>query len=563
MSDPTTNEQVYLDLMMAIEDLQGQMNLLVAVCDDSQLRDRLIDRYETELRKQGITAVRSRLNPGVPSVTDAIRGAIAASEAEPGVITIVGADELSFMAKAGETSPQEQFLGYLQWTRESLLVFRLPLVLWVDSDLANKLVFRASDFWSWRKAVFRFERESEPEMNPWLLPKADRNSTWDRPEDRDLSLQNLQGLIAETEQRDPKSPYLATLYDRLGEVYRTRLEHGELVNAPTEIREAFRSFDHAIDLQAELGLTADLVNSYQHRGILHDRLSDYPKAIRDHERSHQFARDCGDRQGEAASLGNLGNAYQSLGQYERAIDLHQQSLAIQRELGNRQGEAASLRNLGNAYKSLGQYERAIDLHQQSLAIERELGNRRGEATSLGNLGNAYYSLGQYERAIDLHQQSLAIQRELGDRQGEAASLVNLGNAYYSLGQYERAIDFYRQSLAITEQIGTRLEIAIGLFNLGYALAKTDDRWSARDAFTRARALYADMGLEHQVKNCNNALEQLARVAVATVRRAPRIGDDAPKQPTSPANSLITLLHLPAKLWRGFVRLIRWWLTGCP
>jgi tetratricopeptide (TPR) repeat protein len=172
-------------------------------------------------------------------------------------------------------------------------------------------------------------------------------------------------------------------------------------------------------------------------------------------------------------------------------------------------------------------------------------------------------LGQYERAIDLHQQSLAIQRELGNRQGEAASLRNLGNAYKSLGQYERAIDFYRQSLAITEQIGTRLEIAIGLFNLGYALAKTDDRWSARDAFTRARALYADMGLEHQVKNCNNALEQLARVAVATVRRAPRIGDDAPKQPTSPANSLITLLHLPAKLWRGFVRLIRWWLTGCP
>ena len=523
MSDPTTNEQVYLDLMMAIEDLQGQMNLLVAVCDDSQLRDRLIDRYETELRKQGITAVRSRLNPGVPSVTDAIRGAIAASEAEPGVITIVGADELSFMAKAGETSPQEQFLGYLQWTRESLLVFRLPLVLWVDSDLANKLVFRASDFWSWRKAVFRFERESEPEMNPWLLPKADRNSTWDRPEDRDLSLQNLQGLIAETEQRDPKSPYLATLYDRLGEVYRTRLEHGELVNAPTEIREAFRSFDHAIDLQAELGLTADLVNSYQHRGILHDRLSDYPKAIRDHERSHQFARDCGDRQGEAASLGNLGNAYYSLGQYECAIDLHQQSLAIKRELGNQQGEAASL----------------------------------------GSLGIAYYSLGQYERAIDLHQQSLAIQRELGNQRGEAASLGNLGNAYKSLGQYERAIDFYRQSLAITEQIGTRLEIAIGLFNLGYALAKTDDRWSARDAFTRARALYADMGLEHQVKNCNNALEQLARVAVATVRRAPRIGDDAPKQPTSPANSLITLLHLPAKLWRGFVRLIRWWLTGCP
>ncbi|MFK8186530.1 MAG: tetratricopeptide repeat protein [Phormidesmis sp.] len=41
-----------------------------------------------------------------------------------------------------------------------------------------------------------------------------------------------------------------------------------------------------------------------------------------------MAREIGDRQGEAASLGSLGNAYYSLGQYQQAIDFHQQYLVV-------------------------------------------------------------------------------------------------------------------------------------------------------------------------------------------------------------------------------------------
>ncbi|OJJ14674.1 hypothetical protein BI308_24890 [Roseofilum reptotaenium AO1-A] len=61
-------------------------------------------------------------------------------------------------------------------------------------------------------------------------------------------------------------------------------------------------------------------------------------------------------------------------------------------MGNRQGEAASLGNLGNAYYLLGQYKRAINLHQQSLTIAQEIGDRQGEASSLGSLGILYDAL---------------------------------------------------------------------------------------------------------------------------------------------------------------------------
>ena len=43
----------------------------------------------------------------------------------------------------------------------------------------------------------------------------------------------------------------------------------------------------------------------------------------------------GDRQGEASSLGNLGNAYYSLGEYQKVIEYYQQYLDIAREFGDR------------------------------------------------------------------------------------------------------------------------------------------------------------------------------------------------------------------------------------
>jgi len=95
--------------------------------------------------------------------------------------------------------------------------------------------------------------------------------------------------------------------------------------------------------------------------------------------------------------------YQSLGEYQRAIDYQQQSLAIQQQIGDRNGEANSLGGLGNVYQSLGKYERAIDYQQQSLEIKRQIGDRKGEAASLVCLGNAYQSLGKRQFKSEVHQ----------------------------------------------------------------------------------------------------------------------------------------------------------------
>jgi tetratricopeptide (TPR) repeat protein len=127
-------------------------------------------------------------------------------------------------------------------------------------------------------------------------------------------------------------------------------------------------------------------------------------------------------------------------------------------LGDRNGEANSLNNLGNAYCSLGQYQQAIQFQQQSLEIKREIGDRNGEANSLGNLGLAYYSLRQYQQSIQFQQESLEICREIGDLNGEADSLNNLGIALQALSRRGESIKAFDASRKIYEELGLYHEI---------------------------------------------------------------------------------------------------------
>jgi tetratricopeptide (TPR) repeat protein len=98
-----------------------------------------------------------------------------------------------------------------------------------------------------------------------------------------------------------------------------------------------------------------------------------------------------------------------------AIKYHGQHLAIAKEVGDRAGEGAAYGNLGNAYWSQGGFNKAIDHHGQHLAIAKEVGDRAEEGTANGNLGNAYHSQGDYAKAIKHHAQHLAIAKEVGDR----------------------------------------------------------------------------------------------------------------------------------------------------
>ena len=575
----SANEDSYESLISLIENNQNQLSLIIVACDDLTLRQEIIGRYEREARLDNIQAKRIVLGTEPSLKAGLVKLELPAAARV--VVTVTGSEWLlRVKTRASDTqSDLEKFFGYLQWTREGLREFQYPIILWITSPILLEMSRKAPDFWSWRKAVLRFNSEAvnsvlpvEREHSPTPTAEAFAVSRIDRDDDDFIPPPaEILSEISQLAARDPESPNLATLYAKLAEIYTKRIASGEVTDLEQEQQQAIDAYHQAIDLYRALSKKSALSDTLTKFGNFLYRISRYKEAIDFHQQCLEIEREIGDIQGEAASLGNLGNVYQSLGEYQRAIDFYKQSLEIGREFGNRQDEASSLCNLGTVYQSLGNHQRAIDFYQQSLEIQREIGDRHGEAISLNGLGNAYDSLKKHQKAIDFHQQSSEIQHEIGNRNGEASSLCNLGTASEALGEYQKAIEFYQQSLEIQREVGDRnheanslhgignvynllkqyqkaidfyqqsLEIqrelgdqygeATSLFNQAGTLAKYEPRrFEALSKFNQARAIYAELKLDIMVEKCDRAIYAFNQ-SIATEERksAPTIGVPRPPE----------------------------------
>ncbi|MGB3294984.1 MAG: tetratricopeptide repeat protein [Phormidesmis sp.] len=457
------NHRELRKLVVSIQANAQALGLLLAVCDDRNLQAELIGEYEAELEKQGVKPFRIRLDLKRPSLKAALTELVAKEpdlqKGEPAVVTVLNAGDLLSVQLTDEKSEQERFFFSLQWTREALLRFEFPVVIWLSDAVATRLGQRAPDFWSWRNGVFEFEAapQSPPELplRPVFSPQPMREMDHTSRSSR-LSISDLQDQISGLKETSPESSLLITLYNSLGKAYAQEYSYDE----------ALVQYKKALALAKGKDNLAGQAKSLRNLGDSLDYSRRSQQAISFYEQSIEIFREISDRQGEATALNNLGNACNNLGRYQQAIKFLHQSIGIVREIGDRQGEANSLCNLGISYKALGQYQRAIEFYQQSIENFHEIGDRQGEANSLGSLGQAYHALGQYQRAIEFLQHQMELAREIEDCRGEASSLCSLGNVYHDLGRYQRAIEFHQQSLELAREIGDRQGEAGSLCNLG-------------------------------------------------------------------------------------------------
>lgn len=367
------NLRNYDKLVTAIEASNDRLNLLIAVCDRLDIRDQIIDRYESEVRSM-LRPFRIQLDVQEPSLRRAIDRVVRSDPffqaKNAAVLTVIGTEVLLSLSEGSERSEQDKFLGYLQWTREGLRQFPYPIVLWVSEALVTKMAKDAPDFWSWRGGVFWFKPTTDFKA-PGDLDL--QFSSFDPEGSSVLSVEQLIPLIDKIRtQKGDKDPLLASLYQSLGQAYAASYQYGK-----EKLELAIQAFRQAINLQMDLGAKSDLVDSLLGLGRLQLRarrsLHDIQTAEKCLTKALELARELEDRQGEASSLVNLGNVYGSLGQYRQAIEYYQRSLAIQQQVGDRHGEARSLHNLATAYRNLDRDQEASALAQQADQIMRDLG----------------------------------------------------------------------------------------------------------------------------------------------------------------------------------------------
>jgi CHAT domain-containing protein/Tfp pilus assembly protein PilF len=206
-----------------------------------------------------------------------------------------------------------------------------------------------------------------------------------------------------------------------------------------------------------------------------------------------IARAVGDRNGEAATLNNIGEVYNTIGQPQRALEFYNEALPIERAVGNRSGEATTLSNIGLVYDTIGQPQRALEFFNQALAIARAVGDRKGEAVTLNNTGGIYRRTGRPQQALESYNQALSIRKAVGDRRGEATTLSNIGAVYDTIGQPQRALEFYNQALPTQRAVGNRSGETTTLNNIGAVWRRVGQPQRALEFFNQALSTQRAVG----------------------------------------------------------------------
>jgi tetratricopeptide (TPR) repeat protein len=455
------NQDNYENLLVSIEAGKDILNLLIAVCDDSDCRDRLIADYEAELEPD-IRRYRVELARGEPSLRSAIANLVEQEaylqQRGKAVITVTGVEKLRFFKQFGESrSEQEVFFGYLQWTREALREFPFSIVLWVTRQIEILISNESPDFWSWRKGVFRFDTKKtaavpKTEFEPFRSLVED-----DREPPSLIPLEDLQDLIPRTEQKKGlQDPCLASLYASMGKIYTRRIESGECENFQQEYELAIDCFKKAIALQEELDLELELSSSLNYLAALYYFQARYSEAEPLYLQAVEIGRRAlpEDDPSLATHLNNLAGLYKSQGRYSEAEPLYLQALEIDRRSlpEDHPSLAINLNNLAGLYRSQGRYSEAEPLYLQALEIDRRSlpEDHPTLATRLNNLAGLYESQGRYSEAEPLYLQALEIDRVTlpEDHPYLAIRLNNLAGLYEFQGRYSEAEPLYLQALEI-------------------------------------------------------------------------------------------------------------------
>ncbi|MEA5468130.1 DUF2225 domain-containing protein [Spirulina sp. 06S082] len=103
-------------------------------------------------------------------------------------------------------------------------------------------------------------------------------------------------------------------------------------------------------------------------------------------------------QGKQKILDLIGRISIDRGQPRKGLESLEKALSFAREIGDRAGEAKTLNNIGEAYLALGNPKNALKFYQQAVTGFIEVGDRAGEGTALTNMGATLIELERYDEA---------------------------------------------------------------------------------------------------------------------------------------------------------------------
>jgi tetratricopeptide (TPR) repeat protein len=194
-----------------------------------------------------------------------------------------------------------------------------------------------------------------------------------------------------------QSPNATQLVQQGIEQYRA----GDVQGAIASWQTALSAYQSTNNLANQAIVREKLAIAYQQIGQFEQALDHWKQAIANYRSS-------GDFQKVGRLLTELAQTYSRLGQNKEAIALlcgasetdedcpHSEgsALLLSRKFSDREGEAAALGSLGEAYRLRGKFDKAIETLLASLNIGQDINLSGYRSSVLNSLGNAYFSKAQ-------------------------------------------------------------------------------------------------------------------------------------------------------------------------
>ena len=239
-----------------------------------------------------------------------------------------------------------------------------------------------------------------------------------------------------------------------------------------DVQGAIASWQTALSTYQSTNNLASVAIVREKLAIAYRQIGQFKQALDHWQQALANSRKLGDFKKVGRLLTELAQTYSRLGQNKEAIALlcgasetdqdcpHSEGSALQlaRKFSDREGEAAALGSLGEAYRLRGKFDKAIETLLASLNIAQDINLSGYRSSVLNSLGNAYFSKAQlneqransanfrnadtkadgfikeatsdYKKALDYFNNSLELTRTQNDSLGQMRTLINLIQLYY-------------------------------------------------------------------------------------------------------------------------------------
>lgn len=239
-----------------------------------------------------------------------------------------------------------------------------------------------------------------------------------------------------------------------------RYKTGDVQGAIALWQRALTAYQSTLNRVNEAIVREKLALAYQQIGQFQEAIDYWKSAIANYRSSRDLVK-------VGRLLTELAQTYSRLGQNREAIALlcgaskadeicpqsEGSALQIAQKISDRQGEAAALGSLGEAYRLRGKYDRAIETLEASLKIVGEINSPVYRASVLNSLGNVYFSKAQ------LNEQR-ADSAKFRNAENKANEFIKLANSDYTkaLGYFEISLEQIRTQNDPSSQMRSLLNL---------------------------------------------------------------------------------------------------------